>query len=349
MTIMPKMKDVLEMTKAGRLAEATALLRGGLLGGVGTAGAGPSSRKGATLDLVAPTAAGSAWTLPSQPAPKSPPERGRFEWREVANAAGRRRYKLYVPSVASTAPRPLVMMLHGCTQTPDDFAAGTAMNAIADEMGLLVAYPEQTAAHNQSKCWNWFKPGDQRRGGGEASLLAAIVGDVSREYSVDGTRVFVAGLSAGGAAAAILAHEYPDVFRAAGVHSGLACGAARDLPSAFAAMKNGAPARVPLANPVPVITFHGSADGTVSPLNARHVLADAVAGLGAPITERGRSPGGAAYTREVWRDRQDALRAEAWTIEGAGHAWSGGSGAGSYTDPRGPDASRAMMRFFLAL
>ena len=337
MTIMPAMKDVLQLTRAGRLKEATALLRGGLLGGSGEQ---PAASSGDVLDLAAPTKAGTAWSMPPIPAGVSQPSApgpGRFEWCEIANAAGRRRYKLYVPAGAATAPRPLVLMLHGCTQSPDDFAAGTGMNAVADELGLLVAYPEQTAAHNSSKCWNWFKPGDQRRGGGEGAL------------PVDVARVFVAGLSAGGAAAAVLAHEYPDVFRAAGVHSGLACGAARDLPSAITAMKRGAAGRPAADRAVPIITFHGSADRTVNPANAHHVLADAIAGLAAPTVERGRSPAGSAYTRETWRDAQGNVRAEAWTIEGAGHAWSGGKTIGSYTDPRGPDASGAMMRFFLGL
>ena len=365
MTMMPAMEDVLRLTRSGRIGEATALLRGGLTGDGAASDArrapppAPGAKRGRparkatptsdVLDLVPPKTAGRAWTFPAEPreAP-SAGGRGRFEWREVANAAGSRRYKLYVPDGAADKPRPLVVMLHGCTQSPDDFAAGTRMNAVADEMGVLVAYPEQRAAHNSSKCWNWFKPGDQRRGAGEASLLAAVVDDVARDLSVDRARVFVAGLSAGGAAAAVLAQEYPDVFRGAGVHSGLACGAARDLPSALAAMKQGAPARPGSRPQVPTIVFHGSADKTVAPANARHILAGSIAGLAAPSVEHGRAPGGAAYTREVWRDGQGA-RAEAWTIEGAGHAWSGGSASGSYTDPRGPDASRAMIEFFLGL
>lgn len=344
MTMMPKMQDVLVLTRAGRLTEAVELLRGAP-GGRFEAGE-PN-----TIDLAPPTWAGQAWSMPQNAATANAAAAGEasgsFAWREVAVAAGRRRFKLYVPAARSTAPRPLVLMLHGCTQSPDDFAAGTRMNSLADEMGALVAYPEQATSHNQSKCWNWFRPGDQRRGVGEASILAAIVDEVAREHAVDRARVFVAGLSAGGAAAAILAQEYPDVFAAAGVHSGLACGAARDLPSAFAAMKSGAPARQSAMNPVPIITFHGSADRTVVPSNARHVLADVTSDRPATTVERGQAPGGAAYVREVWRGGEGRPRAEAWTIEGAGHAWSGGSPAGSYTDPRGPDASRAMMRFFL--
>ncbi len=346
MTIMPTMKDVLHLTRAGRLGEATALLRDRLLGDGGGRTEKPAARMPEALDLAAPARAGAAWTLSPEPKPGAPVA-GRFEWRTITAGLASRRYKLYVPPGVAAAPRPLVLMLHGCTQSPDDFAIGTGMNALADEMGLLVAYPEQTAAHNAAKCWNWFKPGDQRRGGGEAALLASIVGDVAHDLPVDAGRVFVAGLSAGGAAAAILAHEYPDIFRAVGVHSGLACGAARDLPSALAAMKGGAIGRPAAVDPVRTITFHGSADRTVAPINARHVLAGAIDGMTAPKMERGKAPGGAAYVRETWVDERGVARAEAWTIEGAGHAWSGGSAAGSYTDPRGPDASRAMMRFFL--
>lgn len=342
---MLKMKDVLQLTKAGRLGEATALLRERLLGDGGVRPERPASRMPEALDL-AEMRAGAARVLPSGPKPGAPVA-GRFVWRTITAGSTSRRYKLYVPEGPATAPRPLVLMLHGCTQSPDDFALGTSMNAVADEIGLLVAYPEQTAAHNPSKCWNWFRPGDQRRGDGEASLLAAIPGDIARDVPVDAARIFVAGLSAGGAAAAILAHEYPDIFRAVGVHSGLACGAARDLPSALAAMRSGAIGRPAAAEPVRTITFHGSADRTVAPVNARHVLAGAIAGLGGPSVERGKSPGGEAYLRERWVDGRGVARAEAWTIEGAGHAWSGGSAAGSYTDPRGPDASRAMLRFFL--
>ena len=350
MTMMPKMQDVLRLTKAGRISEAMAILRGPGATSTWREPVADAAPQADILDLVPPIASGEPWSvLPHAPSPKKATCAGSFTWHEVANAAGRRRYKLYVPAGTAALPRPLVLMLHGCTQSPDDFAAGTRMNAVADELGVLVAYPEQTAANNSSKCWNWFKPNDQRRGAGEPSLLATVVEAVAGEVPVDRTRVYAVGLSAGGAAAAILAREYPDVFAGVGVHSGLACGAARDLPSALAAMRNGAPERSPAEGAVPTITFHGSADATVNPANARHVLAGAIAGLDAPAVDRGRAPGGAAYTREVWRDAQGRPRAEAWTIEGAGHAWSGGSPAGTFTDRRGPDATRAMMRFFLDL
>lgn len=328
------MTDALRLTKAGLLRDATTLLRGGL---------GPLSSQHAT----SPARIGGGSPSTAAP-PKNAAERHSFTWHDVANAAGSRRYKLFVPSPSHT-PRALLVMLHGCTQSPDDFAAGTRMNDVAAEHDVLVAYPEQTAAHNSARCWNWFKPGDQRRGGGEASLLAAIVDDVARAHAVDRRRVFVAGLSAGGAAAAALAHAYPDVFVAAGVHSGLACGAARDLASALAAMQNGAPSRGASTKPVATIVLHGDADRTVAPGNAGHVLADAIPGLASGGRITAVASGGASYTREVWRDGAGCVRAENWTIEGAGHAWAGGSPAGSYTDPRGPDASRAMMRFFLDL
>lgn len=354
--MMPAMHDVLRLTKAGRLNEATALLQENLGGSRGrspthrNASSARSHSPAGTLDFVRPEKAGAAWTDSDRSAtPSTRAVRGAFTWHTIANAAGSQRYKLYVPSTATERSRPLVLMLHGCTQSPDDFAAGTRMNALAEEFDLLVAYPEQNATKHGMKCWNWYKPSDQRRGEGEVSLLAAVVADVAERQGVDAGRVFVAGLSAGGAAAANAAQAYPDVFRGVGVHSGLACGAARDLPSALAAMKKGAPARYETPSSVPCIVFHGSVDPTVHPTNAQHVLAGLMADCPSSEVTRGRAAGGAAYTREVWCDRQNKPRAELWSVEGAGHAWAGGSSDGSYTDPRGPDASREMVRFFLGL
>ncbi|SFL23758.1 extracellular catalytic domain type 1 short-chain-length polyhydroxyalkanoate depolymerase [Methylobacterium pseudosasicola] len=284
---------------------------------------------------------------PGKPA-AAVPAGARFEDRVFTAAAGSRRYKVYVPSGYTGQALPVILMLHGCTQNPDDFAAGTQMNRLAEEQTFLVAYPEQPQSANMQRCWNWYAAGDQARDGGEPALLAGIAQAVVKEFSADPDRVYAAGLSAGGAAAAILAATYPDLFAAVGVHSGLACGSARDVASAFAAMKGqgGAPGRNRQA--VPTIVFHGDGDRTVHPANGDQVVAQAMAVSGlAETVEQGKSPGGVAYTRTVRSDGTGQARLEYWVLHGAGHAWSGGSPDGSFTDPSGPDASRAMVRFFL--
>ncbi|VXC78569.1 extracellular catalytic domain type 1 short-chain-length polyhydroxyalkanoate depolymerase [Sphingomonas sp. AX6] len=260
-------------------------------------------------------------------------------------------YRLYVPADAA-AGMPLVVMLHGCTQTPEDFAIGTGMNALADELGFIVAYPRQPQSANAQKCWNWFRPGDQQRGRGEPALIAGIVQDVLRRENADPGRIYVAGLSAGGAAAAIMAACYPDVFAAVGIHSGLACRSAKDLPSALSAMRRGGGLRAARsdAKVVPVIIFHGDRDPTVHPINSAEIAAVAAAGLDRSLeirTERGRACDGRPYTRETRADSSGRVFVEQWTVHGAGHAWSGGASTGSYTDPAGPNASRAMLDFFL--
>ena len=283
-------------------------------------------------------------------APVLVPEGARFEERTFSNDVGSRTYKVYVPSGYSGQSLPVVVMLHGCTQNPDDFAAGTRMNEVAEEQTFLVAYPRQPQSANMQKCWNWFNAGDQQREGGEPSLIAGIALQVVEEFSADPARVYVAGLSAGGAAAAIMAATYPDLFAAVGVHSGLACGAARDMPSAFAAMGGSGTIRPRgEGRTVPTIVFHGDADRTVNPVNSDHVIAQArqEAALTKMVTH-GETPGGMAYTRTVQLDAAGGEVLEQWVLHGAGHAWSGGSVSGSYTDARGPDASREMIRFFLA-
>jgi poly(hydroxyalkanoate) depolymerase family esterase len=286
-----------------------------------------------------------------EPAARPPipvPDGARFEERSFVNEAGSRPYKLYVPSGYAGEPLPLVVMLHGCTQSPDDFAAGTQMNAVAEEQTFFVVYPGQTKAANASKCWNWFSAGDQQRDRGEPSLIAGITRQVMRDFPVAPGRVYIAGLSAGGAAAAIMGSTYPDLYAAIGVHSGLACGAASDLPSAFAAMKNGgaAGARRP-GGLVPTIVFHGDRDTTVFPVNGDEVIAQAKTAADLCLSvSHGEAPGGIKYTRTVYADDGGRAMLEHWLLHGAGHAWSGGSTAGSYSEPRGPDASREMMRFF---
>jgi poly(hydroxyalkanoate) depolymerase family esterase len=245
-------------------------------------------------------------------------------------------------------------MLHGCTQSPDDFAAGTRMNLIAEEQTCLVVYPAQPVAANAARCWNWFRPGDQRRGQGEPSLIAGITQQVMRDYAVDPQRVYIGGLSAGGAAAAVMGATYPDLYAAIGVHSGLACGAAVDIPSAFAAMRQGGSGAARSgdlsAEPgldVPTIVFHGDQDNTVHPRNGDHVIAQRKTATLQKTIHRGQAPGGHAYTRTIHADATGRAMLEHWEIHCAGHAWSGGSTAGSYTDPHGPDAAREMLRFFL--
>jgi poly(hydroxyalkanoate) depolymerase family esterase len=268
-----------------------------------------------------------------------------------SNPAGSRTYKLFVPGGYQGQPLPLVVMLHGCTQSPDDFAAGTRMNFIAEEQNCLVVYPAQRSDANPSKCWNWFRGADQRRDEGEPSLIAGITRQVMQDYSVDPKRVFVAGLSAGGAAAAIMGATYGDVYAAVGIHSGLAYGSATDMPSAFAAMRQGGGAgrqAVPDAPTVPAIIFHGDRDATVHPDNGARAVEQAI---GVTRTQkkvyRGQIPGGHGYTRTTYADGEREIL-EHWDIHGAGHAWSGGNTAGSYTDPEGPDATKEMLRFFLA-
>ena len=287
---------------------------------------------------------------PAAATTSTPPKGARFEERSYADEAGRRTYKLYVPSGYNGRALPLVVMLHGCTQSPDDFAAGTRMNELAEEQKFLVAYPAQPQSANVSKCWNWFSAGDQQRDQGEPSLIAGITCQIMRDFAVEPGRVYIAGLSAGGAAAAIMGATYADLFAAIGVHSGLACGAASDISSAFAAMRQGASPTVlrrEAGDAVPTIVFHGDRDRTVTPVNGDQVIAQSKGAADLRTTiSRGDTQGGIRYTRTVQMDESGRPMLEQWVLHGAGHAWSGGSAAGSYTEPHGPDASREMIRFF---
>ena len=325
---------------------------------------------------------------------------GRFLAGSFGNAAGARPYRLFVSTGAVRQPAgpPLLVMLHGCKQTPEDFAAGTRMNEHAEARGWLVLYAGQPTSANHLGCWNWFNHGDQRRGVGEPSLIAGMTQDIIERYGVDADRVYVAGLSAGGAMAATMASTYSDLYTACGVHSGLPHAAAHDMLSALGAMRLGptapqvaaaggvngmglgllrnlldgpaadaadpaagtaaaiaAEAAIEVAQQaVPTIVFHGDRDTVVHPCNADSVIAQtharieaaALARLSAAAEQAARLPGGHAATRTVHRGADGRVVSEQWLVHGSGHAWSGGSAEGSYTDPLGPDASGEMIRFF---
>jgi poly(hydroxyalkanoate) depolymerase family esterase len=283
-------------------------------------------------------------------------EGAQFISRSFACAAGSRSYKLYIPSRHAAGRRGLIVMLHGGTQDGENFAAGTRMNDLAEKHGWLVAYPSQPKTANAALCWNWFTPENQIREAGEPSIIAGITRDIIATYDVDPALVFVAGLSAGGAMAAVMGATYPDLYAAVGVHSGLAYQSAGDLPSAFAAMRGEAgPPGLRSRNSlgaacdrprIRTIVFHGDADTIVHPSNAASIAATAEE-HGTIERVNVRKAGARTHTRTVTRDKTGKVVTEHWLIHGGGHAWSGGSRDGTYTDPQGPDASSEMLRFFL--
>jgi poly(hydroxyalkanoate) depolymerase family esterase len=286
-----------------------------------------------------------------------PAARARADFRSgsFVNPAGRRLFRLFVPQCATSAKLPLLVMLHGCKQNAEDFALGTRMNELAQAHGWVVLYPEQPLSANGLGCWNWFHAGNQQRGRGEPKILADLVRHVMAAEDIDPRRVYVAGLSAGGAMAATLAGTYPELFAAVGIHSGLPHAAAHDMMSAFHAMRDGPLARRVAAEAaalLPTIVFHGDLDDTVHPGNGEALIASAAAPAGAAPSwtrvEHGQKPGGHAWTRTVHTSADGRIQAEHWLVHGAGHAWCGGSPEGSYTDPAGPDASAEMLRFFAA-
>jgi len=297
---------------------------------------------------------------------------GEFIQGTFALGTQQRHYKLFVPPGHQGKKLPLVVMLHGCTQDPDDFAAGTGMNELALEQRFFVLYPAQSRSANSSRCWNWFKPADQQRDSGEPALIAAMVRSVLEQFGADDARTYIAGLSAGGAMAAVIANAYPELFAAVGVHSGLPCGSARNVMEALSVMKSGdAGSRFPFepgrpgvaaknrnAPPVPTIVFHGDRDHMVHPDNGAQVVKEALGVLARDTTTQGlvetaqeikadAAGNSRSCSRTVYADASGSPLVEQWIIHGAGHAWSGGRPAGSYTDPRGPDASAEMLRFFL--
>lgn len=342
------MASALQLSRQGRLAEAMAVIQRSLGASGIHPGATPASdhRSRGPSSLVGRVRRALLSDLPGAPPPSPRPDAaapgGEVLHLSHTEAAGTRRFDLYVPRGRAGERLPLVVMLHGGSQDAADFAAGTRMNELAERHGLLVAYPEQSRAANRGGYWNWFSPG------GEPSIIAGITGRIVVEHGADPDRVFVAGLSAGGAMAAVMAATHPDLYAAVGVHSGLASGAAHDVASAFAAMRTGgAPGR---AGDVPLIVVHGDADHLVAPVNAERLVAARLAAAGTggrPSSVRLAEPGRRPCTRTVVRDGADHVLAESWTVHGAGHAWSGGDACGSYTDPQGPDASAELVRFFL--
>lgn len=344
------MQRATQLTRSGGLQAATAAIQAALTGTAHNLASAPTQRTeveaGDVIDVAARQVPDAA---PNAPARPSSPATARFIAGSHGDAAARRDFKLYIPAGAGDRPLPLLVMLHGCTQNPDDFAAGTGMNLLAAEHGFYVLYPAQSQRANPQRCWSWFKHNHQARGRGEPALLAGMTREVMAAHPVDADRVYVAGLSAGGAMAAILGDTYPDIFAAVGVHSGLAAGSASDLPSALGAMKSGAnPAHTRAStSAVPTIAFHGDADTTVHPANSGQVIA-ASAAMAARVEVDQHNSCGRRATRRVHHAADGTVLAEHWLVHGAPHAWSGGSATGSYTDPSGPDASAEMLRFFLA-
>jgi poly(hydroxyalkanoate) depolymerase family esterase len=264
-----------------------------------------------------------------------------FLTRTFSCKAGSRTYRLYIPNHKPNRQRPLLIMLHGCKQNPSDFAVGTRMNTFAEAHGMLVAYPAQTRSANPSACWNWFNPRHQRPGKGEPAIIAGLTEEIINSHDIDRKKVFVAGLSAGGAMAVVMGETYPQLFSAVGVHSGLPYKSASDVVSAFAAMRGDSPP----TNAIPklrTIVFHGDADGTVAPSNGANILSEAAF---SPVDSERTT---AQYTRRVVKDSRGRPLFEHWLLHGGGHAWSGGNAAGSYTDSSGPNASAEIIRFFLA-
>lgn len=275
-------------------------------------------------------------------------------------------YRLYLPGTpkAALAPvYPLLVLLHGCKQDAADFSEGTAMNLLAEQRQCIVLYPEQLTKANQLRCWNWFEPRHQSRGAGEPAMLAALTHKVLASHPADPARVYVAGLSAGGAMAALVAGLYPELFAAVGVHSGLPSGAASGMLSALIAMRRGSRRIIGEAGRnevMPTIVFHGSADKTVHPDNGDQVVAFALAGWrasGLALEKSQRSEVGAANgsngdrqrltVRDIYSAADGKPYVELWNVSSGPHAWSGGNSAGSFTDPLGPSASLAMLNFFL--
>ncbi|KRE13880.1 hypothetical protein ASE63_17890 [Bosea sp. Root381] len=349
--------DAMARLKTSNVAGATTAIRDALIGGSSSTLRAPTGHSfGRPVALGLCDVLNALKTRRGQvPSPMSRPTRPpagddpRFTSRSLTSAAGTLGYKLYVPE-HSDREVALVVMLHGCTQDPDDFARGTRMNQLAEEFGLIVAYPHQPRSANANGCWNWFDRRHQAAGSGEPAMLAALARTLSQEFGIAPERVFAAGLSAGAAMADVLAETYPDVFSRVGLHSGLPHLAAHDVMSAFAAMKGdgksgrrGAPGHVSRK-----IIIHGTADTTVHCSNGDEIFEGMRSRhRGSSIVLNDDKTAGRKATRQILLGASGETLAEYLQIEGAGHAWSGGDAGGSYADPIGPDASREMVAFFL--
>jgi poly(hydroxyalkanoate) depolymerase family esterase len=364
------MRETMRLMQAGDLLAATAAIQQQLSGAsavepsVVAGSPEPDAIEGTfrVVDEIPPPQAAAASASAGVAVPE---ERTSFSEHTYAGPAGTRRYKLFIPSAYRGQALPLIVMLHGCTQTPDDFATGTRMNMLAEERACFIVYPAQPQTANISKCWNWFEARNQRRDQGEPAIIAGLVRELLLTYGLNQERVYVGGLSAGGAMAVILGRAYPELFAAVGVHSGLPYAAAHDLPSAFAAMHQRGtadPRDVPgeyAQASIPTIVFHGDLDTTVHPCNGEKVASqstsasafnaiDSSSAAAATVESFvGGTPGGHSYTRRTFKDGNGKIVVEHWLVHGAGHAWFGGDPRGSYTDFKGPDASDEMLRFFL--
>jgi poly(hydroxyalkanoate) depolymerase family esterase len=349
-----KIKFVASLVKAGKLKDATKLIQEALaptstpsnLQNNKKIESDYSSRRVRPLgEVVAEIKKFAPPSLPPHPNGKPKiPDGAIFDEHTFTCSAGTRTYKTYIPVSLPKRGRGLIVMLHGCTQNASDFAAGTQMNEIAEKENLIVIYPNQSPQSNISKCWNWFKQTDQSHGKGEPAIIAGITSQNIAQYDVDPDKVYIAGLSAGGAMAVIMGQTYPNLFKGVGVHSGLPYKSANDVISAYAAMRGETKAtHFPMQQRV--IVFHGEADKTVHPSNALAMVN--LSSLLSNEIVNGISSGGKKYIRTILRDENRASLSELWIVNGIGHSWSGGSPEGSYTDNTGPDASREMIRFFL--
>ncbi|MDZ4812776.1 MAG: PHB depolymerase family esterase [Pseudomonadota bacterium] len=372
-----QMLEALILTKAGELNAATAAIQRAINGSrdageakpdtapiVATAVLEPSVPRRFLLDGIS--------AFDAEPRnPTKPPIVEAFIEGTHSRSSQTLRYKLYTPPDSGGQKLPLVVMLHGCTQNPDDFAAGTAMNLRAREQGFYVLYPAQSQRANPSLCWSWYKQTHQQRGSGEPAFIASLTEAIIDQHNIDSRRIYVAGMSAGGAMAMIVATTYPEMYAAVGVHSGLPRGAASDVAGAMKVMKSGTSrggagvragrfgaASVRASQPsafVPAIIFHGDRDQTVHPLNGEQLIASvlhntAANDVGEPHAtthvQHGFGAHDRAYTRSTYVGEAGKVLAEHWLVHGAGHTWSGGQAAGSYTDASGPDATAEMLRFF---